>query len=327
MNKENSIESTYISIICPMYNEGGKIASNLKNLIGVLNECYQQKFEVILVNDGSMDNSLEEAKKVVDENSQVHLVSYKKNRGRGYAIRQGFEVAKGDVIVTTESDLSWGENIIKQMVDKLEDEELDVVVASPHSSGGQLANVPIFRRFLTRFGNRLLRYLMPGNLTMYTGMTRAYRREVIESLDLEEDRKEIHLEIIAKVYALGFSIGEVPATITWEPGRKRKRKSSFNAKKLIFSHLLFGFAEFPLFLFGSVAVVLFLIALVAGVYMLILSLSGVPQSGRPLMLITVLLIIAAIQILLFSFMSHQIRDVKRYLVKLQSELKKKKNKK
>jgi len=319
----NDSSKPHISIICPMYNEGMNIQSNLINLIQVLEKNYKDDFEIILVNDGSTDNSLEEANKVAEKDSRLRLISYKKNRGRGYALRQGFNVARGDIIVTTESDLSWGESIIKDMVDKLESEELDIVVASPHTKGGKLVNVPRFRVLLTKFGNFLLRFLMPGNLTMYTGMTRAYKQYVLDALDLEEDSKEIHLEIIAKASALGFNIGEVPATLVWEKERRRKRgKSTFNAKKLILSHLLFGFAEFPLFLFGTIAGILFLIAFVAGIYMLVLSLSGIPQAGRPLMLITILFILAAIQILLFSFMAHQIRDVKRHLVRLQGDIRK-----
>jgi len=323
-NCTNLSSDIYLSIICPMYNEGMSIQSNLINLIQVLEKNYKDDFEIILVNDGSTDNALEEATKIVERDSRLRLISYKKNRGRGYALRQGFGITRGDIIVTTESDLSWGESIIKDMVDKLESEELDMVVASPHTKGGKLVNVPRFRVLLTRFGNFLLRFLMPGNLTMYTGMTRAYRRPVLDALDLEEDSKEIHLEIIAKASALGFSIGEVPATLAWEKGKRRKRgKLSFNAKKLILSHLLFGFAEFPLFLFGTIAGILFVIAFVAGIYMLVLSLSGISQAGRPLMLITILFILAAIQILLFSFMAHQIRDVKRHLVRLQGDIRKK----
>ena len=73
---------------------------------------------------------------------------------------------------------------------------------------------------------------------MLSGMTRAYRRRVVDALFLENDGKEIHLEIIEQAGSLGFRIGEIPAVLAWEPPKPgaEARKSSFNAPKYIFSH-------------------------------------------------------------------------------------------
>ena len=207
----------------------------------------------------------------------------------------------------------------ERMVEHLRSQELDLVVASPHLEGGRLENVPPMRVFLTRFGNVLLRQMMPGNLTMNTGMTRAYRREVIEALDLEQDGKEIHLEIIAKAYALGFRMGEVPAVLRWEPTR-RKRKSSFRPGRLIRSHLMFGFNEYPLFLFGSFAAACTFLGVVLGFYLLYLSWSGHPVAGRPALFLSVLLILTGLLSFLFCFLSLQVRDLRRIIYRVQRDV-------
>lgn len=307
-----------LSVVCPMYNEGEKIAASLRKLVGKVAE-FSRSWEIVLVNDGSTDNSYTEAMSVASTEPRIHLVTYQQNRGRGYALRRGFEVARGRYIVTTESDFTWGEDIIERMVTHLKSGDLDLVVASPHLEGGRLENVPPQRVFLTRVGNALLRKMMPGNLSMNTGMTRAYRREVIEALDLAQDGKEIHLEIIAKAHALGFRMGEVPAVLRWEPSR-RTRKSSFRPGRLIRSHLMFGFNEYPLFLFGTFAAGCALLGIALGLYLFYVSWSGRPVAGRPALFLTVLLILIGILSLLFCFLSLQIRDLRRIIYRVQRDV-------
>lgn len=308
-----------ISLVSPMYNEGERIEASLSALRDTL-DALGRPWEIVLVNDGSTDNSYECAARAADGDERIHLVSYRSNRGRGYAIRQGFARASGDVVVVTESDLSWGGDVVERMVRALEEQDADVVIASPHMPGGALVNVPARRVFLTRFGNMLLSRLMPGGHTMNTGMTRAYRRHVIDTLDLEEDGKEIHLEIVTKIHALGFRVVEVPATLAWSKDRGQGRKSSFQAWRLIKSHLTFGFGEDPILLFGTIGLIEFLLGAVIGFYLFALSLSGTPVSGRPLLLLSVLLILMGILVMLFSFFALQLRDIRRTVFRLQGSL-------
>ena len=305
-------------MICPMYNEGENIAANLRKLAKKMEES-GKSWEIVLVNDGSTDNSYAEAMSVAATEPRIRVITYRENRGRGYALRRGFQAARGHYIATTESDLSYGEDIIDRMLHHLQGEGLDLVVASPYMKGGRVENVPANRLFLSRLGNALLQKIMPGNLCTNTGMTRAYRREVIEALDLEQDGKEIHLEIIAKAHALGFRMGEIPAVLRWEKARG-KRQSSFRAGKLIRSHLMFGFNEYPLLLFGTTAAISVLLGVAIGLYLLSLSLRGHPVAGRPALFLSILLIIAGIQTLLFCFMALQIRDLRRIIYRVQRDV-------
>ena len=227
-----------ISVITPMYNESARIQGNIGRILAALDRL-GLAWEYILVDDGSTDDSLERAKAAIGTHPCCRIIRYPVNRGRGYALRQGFAAARGRYVITTESDLSWGEGIIRDLYGRLVCDGCDIVVASVYLPGGGFENVPFSRRLLSSFGNRIMRWCFGGKLTMLSGMTRGYRREAIKSLHLEADRKEIHLEIIAKAQALGLRIVEIPATIRWHsPGAGQKRSGVGGMLRFIVPHLV-----------------------------------------------------------------------------------------
>jgi hypothetical protein len=171
--------------------------------------------------------------------------------------------------VTTEIDLSWGDSIVHDLVAALQTwPDVDVVVASPHLGGGSYKNVPFKRVWLSRIGNRVIRACMSNAVTMNTGMTRGYRREVLASLPLVEDGKEFHLEVILKATAFGFRIREIPAVLEWKEykhrGQRIKRRSSSRVNRLIVSHSLFSIFANPVRYVWALS----LISLALGVFFL-----------------------------------------------------------
>jgi len=190
------------------------------------------------------------ARRIAEGEPRLRVLGYPHNRGRGYALRTGIAAARGTVIVTTEIDLSWGEDIVQQLVAALDGwPDADMVVASPHLAGGAYRNVPAKRVWLSRLGNLVIRACMSNAATMNTGMTRAYRRDAIRSLPLDEDGKEFHLEVIMKAITLGYRIREIPAVLEWKAykhqGRRVARKSSSIVKRLVLSHTLFSLFANP----------------------------------------------------------------------------------
>lgn len=238
-----------ISVICPFYNEETILEAAMRNLLERLSEL-EAPWELIVVNDGSTDRSAEIAKEVASEHANVSLLGYSHNRGRGAALRTGIAAAKGDILVTTEIDLSWGTRIVQELVEAMARwPDADIVVASPHLPGGAYKNVPLKRVWLSRAGNWIIRACMSSAVTMNTGMTRAYRREAIQSLPLSEERKEFHLEVILKATTLGLRIREIPAVLEWKEykhqGQRVTRKSSSRVNKLVVSHSLFSIFANP----------------------------------------------------------------------------------
>lgn len=238
-----------ISVVSPFYNESGIIRQSVLEMLGQL-EKLDAEWELIVVNDGSTDKSADIIRDIAAQNSRLRLLEYPTNRGRGYALRTGIHSASGDIIVTTEIDLSWGRDIVQELVAAMHRwPEADIVVASPHLPGGRYKNVPFKRVFFSRFGNRVIRACMSNVVTMNTGMTRAYRCEVIRSLPLTEEGKEFHLEVILKAKTLGYRICEIPAVLEWKEyklnDKKVERKSSSKVNKLVVSHSLFSIFANP----------------------------------------------------------------------------------
>ncbi|HZU36554.1 MAG TPA: glycosyltransferase family 2 protein [Gemmataceae bacterium] len=229
-----------VSIVCPCYNEETGIAS----AVARLKQCLDQlpnPVEVLLINDGSVDATLPRAIDAIAGDSRFRVLSHKANYGRGRALRTGIQAASGEIIVTTEGDLSWGRETIERMIVALErDPGLDAVFASTHLPGGGYERVPRHRVLLSKFGNRVLHLLYTGKLTMVTGMTRAYRAGTIQGHSFQEDGKEIHLEIAHRLLKLGKRIGEVPAVLSWPDKARGSRTDWSKIARLVSSHLAFG---------------------------------------------------------------------------------------
>lgn len=241
-----------VSIICPFYNEE-KILNNaiinLEKNLGTLKHDH----EIILVNDGSTDKSLKIANKISSGFKNIKILTYPENQGRGFALKYGIDNSVGDIIITTEIDLSWGDNIVHNFIDAFEKEpSADIVIASPHLPGGRYINVPFKRVLLSKVGNFLLRTGQGYDITMYTGMTRAYKAKKIKSLFLDEKGKEFHLEVVIKAKFFNYKIIEIPSQLEWKDHKLTtnenvsvKRKSSTNLSKVIKSHSIYAFVSAP----------------------------------------------------------------------------------
>jgi glycosyltransferase involved in cell wall biosynthesis len=257
-----------VSVVCPFFNEAAIIEKAAEGMIANLGTLGQD-WELILVNDGSHDDSPARLERVIKKEPRARMLGYALNQGRGFALQTGIADARGDIVVTTEVDLSWGDRIVHEIVRKFQEEPaLDVVVASPNLPKGGYKNVDFQRVVASKLGNLLIRTLFPVNISMNTGMTRGYRREVIQKLRFEEKGKEFHLEVLLKLSLLDYRIGEVPAVLEWKENKLlavgTKRKSSTKVRKLALSHLRFVVFANPIrylwalgFFCGAVALALF----------------------------------------------------------------------
>ena len=276
-----------VSVVCPFFNEAAILDHTIRHLLQQL-ESLDADWELIVVNDGSTDDSERIARAITS--SRLKVLGYQHNRGRGHALRTGIAAATGDVVVTTEIDLSWGDRIVHDLVDAFrKDPMVDIVVASPHLPPGGYKNVPARRVWISRIGNLVIRTLMTNRVTMNTGMTRAYRRTFIQSLPLSEDGKEFHLEVILKATAFGVRIAEVPALLEWKQykhnGQRVNRKSSSRIRRLIVSHSLFSLFAHPVryvlglsmltFVLGVISLVWAVVAFVINMVAAYLALLGV----------------------------------------------------
>lgn len=239
-----------ISVVSPFYNEQNILCKALDRMVDNLKRL-EESWELIIVNDGSTDDSLKVANEKAAIESRIKIVNYDKNQGRGYALKKGIDSAQGKYIITTEIDCSWGDNIVAALIKAFQqDKSLDIVIASTKLSGGGYINVPLNRVFLSKAANIFLRLAVSKKITMFTGMTRGYRATAIKQLPISEKGKEFHLDVLAKANAFGLKIGEIPAIITWQDEKLArvgapKRKSSSKIPSIIQSHFFYGLSGRP----------------------------------------------------------------------------------
>jgi len=304
-----------LSIIIPMFNEAENAETTLSRVEKVATSI-GGTYEIILVNDGSTDNTLDVLRRILVLNKNVKVVSYQKNMGRGKALRRGFKDASGEIVVSIDADLSYDPHYIIDLTESLrKEEDVDFVLASPYMPGGGVENIPFTRLWISKLGNKILKYAMPNRIYTSTGIFRAYRKRVLDSLELESDGKEIHLEILSKAIALGFRVKEVPAILT----SRKKGKSKFKFKKTATSHLVFSMFEKPMILFGLIGLLTVGIGFLIGIYIVYLRFSGELTAGRPLITFALLLILGGIQILSFGFIALQIVSLRREILRIQKE--------
>jgi glycosyltransferase involved in cell wall biosynthesis len=304
-----------LSIIIPMFNESENVESTLNRVEEAL-VSLNGTYEIIAVNDGSSDNTFEVLNKLAENNERVRVVSYPKNIGRGMALRKGFKESSGEIIVSIDADLSYSPHYILDFVETLRKEpDIDFVLASPYMPGGGVQNVPLLRLWVSKWGNKILRLAMPNRIYTSTGIFRAYRKRVLESLELESDGKEIHLEILSKALSLGYRVKEIPAVLT----ARKRGKSKFKFKKTATSHLVFSVFEKPMIIFGFIGLLTLAIGLLIGIYIAYLRFSGDLTPGRPLITFAILLILGGIQILSFGFIAIQIVSLRREILRIQKE--------
>ncbi|MBI5681010.1 MAG: glycosyltransferase family 2 protein [Methanobacterium sp.] len=310
-----------ISVIIPMYNEEENALNTLARVSAVLKEY--ENYEILAIDDGSKDHTFKLASEYASQNSNIKVIQHSVNMGMGKAIRTGFDNSNGDIIVTIDADLSYKPDHIPKLVNELiNDETIDIIVGSPYMEGGEVSNVPLFRLFVSKVANKFVGFSMAENLNTVTGVLRAYRREVIDSLELESNSTDINLEILSKAIATRFKIKEIPALL--EGRELGQSKLKFRSKTI--SHILFSLYEKPMILFGAIGIILLLIGMISALYLFYQYLIGTLDPTRPLMLFMALMVISGIQILIFGFVATQISLLKReiYIIQKENRLIKKK---
>lgn len=205
-----------LSVAVPCYNEVATVATLLKR---VLDSPWVH--EVIVVDDGSTDGTADVLRTVTDE--RVRVIEHGRNRGKGAALRTAYAQVTGEYVIVQDADLEYDPREYGVMLDPLERGVADVVFGSRFSTG-RPHRVLYFWHSL---GNRLLTLLSNMftdlNLSDMESCYKAFRREVVQSIDLREDRFGIEPEVTAKVAGGGWRLYEVGISYdgrTYEEGKK-----------------------------------------------------------------------------------------------------------
>ena len=265
-----------VSIIVPAYNESEILEQNL-DILHQYMEYLERDYdwEIIIVNDGSKDNSGALAEGFARTRPYVRVIHHRINSGLGQALRSGFAAANGEYIVTLDIDLSYTPEHIELLLNRIVQSGADVVVTSPYMRGGQVSNVPWLRLVLSIWANRFLSAAAKRNVSTLTGMVRAYRTSFVQSLSLKTSGMDINPEVIHKGIVLGAKIEEIPAHLNWraqnnsrrashDRPKPNRRKSSMKILQHTWNTFYFGFVFRPVMFFIIPSFFFFLLAIYAG---------------------------------------------------------------
>jgi len=300
-----------ISIIVPMFNEQDNVEGTAEKIRLVMDD-FEGDWELLLVDDGSADDTGRLIDEVSDRYPNVRAFHHDSNLGVGRALRTGFEEAEGEIIVTVDADLSYDPKDIPRLVSTMRERNADVVLSSPYHAEGRTSDVPFYRLLISQLGNTILRLALGTDVSCVTSIFRAYRKSMIDRLELSSDGKSIEPEIVARALAMGFHIEEIPATLK---GRV-KGKSKFRFRREVFTHLMFCFETRPMLVFAFLGTGFLGIASLIGLYLMYLLYALRIGIMRPLLFLGGGLFIIGIQTLAFCFLADQITILRKEIARL-----------
>ena len=215
-----------LSVVIPVYNEH----ETINEILAAVRAVELEK-EIILVDDFSTDGTRDKLQQI-EQSGTAKVLYHEKNRGKGAALRTGFKAATGDLVIIQDADMEYDPQEYPKLIQPILDGKADVVYGS-RFAGGESHRVLYFwhcvgNRFLTLLSNCLTNL----NLTDMETCYKVFRREIIQSVDIREDRFGFEPEITAKIARMGCRIYEVGISYsgrTYEKGKKIGWKDGMRA--------------------------------------------------------------------------------------------------
>ncbi len=281
-----------ISFVAPIYNE----AENVEELHKRIHEAGMglgKSFEIIFVDDGSTDDTVERAQKLKD----LVLIVFRRNFGQTAAMDAGIKAARGEIIITLDGDLQNDPKDTQKLLDKME-EGYDVV------SGWRFDRKdPFMKRFVSRGADKLRKILLKDSIHDSGCSLKAYKRECFESVDLFG---EMHRFIPAILEMDGWRVGE--AKVTHHP--RTAGVTKYNWRRTIKGFIdmiaiwfLRRYSARPLHFFGGTGILMALVGSGILLVMVITKVMGASLAERIWPLIGIFLVLAGIQFFVFGFLA------------------------
>ena len=210
----------YLSIVIPAYKEGERIGQNLLEIEKfLLNTNYS--YEIIVVVDGSPDNTAEIVKNYSSQIKNIHLINNKENHGKGYVVKQGLLETKGKYVVFLDADGSTSITHVEKFLPELE-KGTDVIIGSRKIKGAFVQiHQPKYREFMGEGGNWLIRIVLglwsfPDTQCGFKMLTGEAAHEIAKRMVV--DRFGFDFELIILAEKLGFKIQQMPVRWLNEEG-------------------------------------------------------------------------------------------------------------
>ena len=285
-------ENPQLSIVIPAYNEAESLPVLLAQLQDVVN-THGYRAEIIVINDGSTDGTAEVLDALLATQTYLftfRVIHFRRNQGKAEALMTGFTATIGDIVITMDADLQDDPGEIPKLIAAINNKNYDVV------SGWKYPRKdPLEKRAFSFVFNRVTAFSTGVKLHDMNCGFKAYRAEVVKELHLYGDQ---HRYIPILAHQAGYKIGEVK--VRHHPRRfgvskygfKRIPKGFFDLFTVLF---LTKYLKRPLHVFGTIGCIIAFIGFVIGVYLAVLWVMEGGVGFRPLLMLSVLMIILGIQ--------------------------------
>ncbi len=287
----------FISIIIPVFNESESIAYLLEEVKNVM-EVNELNYELIVVNDGSQDNTDAVLVELTKNIKELLVISLRKNYGQTAAMAAGFDISRGEIVITLDGDLQNDPNDIPKLISEI-NTGYDLICGWRFDRKDKLIN----RRIPSKIANKLIAKVTGLKLHDYGCSLKAFTKEIIDDVKLYG---ELHrfLPILASIE--GARIKEVKVN-----HRSRKYGSSKYGIDRTFRVLMdlltvwfmTRFLTRPMYGFGFVGIISILISFLMSSYLLIEKILGQDIGNRPMLMFALILGVAGVQLFSFGLLS------------------------
>jgi glycosyltransferase involved in cell wall biosynthesis len=296
-NKRAAEAQPELSLFLPVMDEEENLRPMHAKIQAAL-ETLGKTAEVIYVDDGSTDRSLQILKDIAAEDPRVRVISLRRNYGQTAAMAAGIDAARGEILIPMDADLQNDPADIKRLLEKL-DEGYDVVSGWRKNRQDKL----ISRKIPSQIANRVISAIGGVHLHDYGCSLKAYRRDVIQDVKLYG---EMHRFIPIYASWAGARVTEIPV----DHHARTRGKSKYGISrtiKVIFDLMTIKFmASYqtkPIYVFGTFGIIAFLLAMIAGIWAIVLKFYGTSFILTPLPVITVVMLAISVQFFLMGLLA------------------------
>ena len=277
-----------VSVVVPLYNEEESLPALTEQVAEQLHKL-NKEFEIIFIDDGSEDRSVERLRELKTKYPQIKIIRFRRNFGKSAALSEGFKLASGEIVITMDADLQDDPAEIPNMLKRL-DEGYDLV-----SGWKKKRHDPISKTIPSKFFNAVTRWLTGIKIHDFNCGFKTYRCEVIKAIPVYG---ELHRYLPVLAHWQGFKVGEL--VVQHHP--RRFGKSKFGLRRFLdgFFDLLTvlfitRYRQKPLHLFGFLGLLFSMAGFGILLYLTILWFEGHAIGHRPLLFLGVLLVIVGTQ--------------------------------
>lgn len=298
----NTIAGKKISLIIPVYNEEANVASlyqELKTVLATLNRNY----EIIFIDDGSTDSSLQILRRIFEDNPQVQVISLLGNQGQTLGLKAGFEASTGEIIVAMDGDGQHDPKYLPQFIQAIEE-------GNDIASGWKVKDAESgrFKFLLSRIAHKIVSKITGAKMNYLGATMKAYDRSLFGGLEISG---HLHRFMGALMYYPGIKVKEIPIKIR----RRSGGQSNYNLTKtlrvlldLILIKFLTKYSKTPFVIFGSLGAIMGLFGTIGIFYVYLLKFFFQHSAAENVagLIISAVCLITGLQFIFFGLLAEMV---------------------